>query len=120
MKNSAITLFAALAFGIAPNVLSASLAQAAALYDGVIVSAPAGDDQVVYEINVQTGEVVKADASQLTKIPDSAPLPSGDYHFYLAEAPDLKTFWLYRMDRSSGRVWFLSAGTNWVESALPK
>lgn len=119
MKDSAIALFAVLISGLALTCFP-SRPQAEALYEGVIVSAPAGDAQVMYRINMQTGEVAKVDGSQLTKIPDAAPLPAGDYHFYLAETPDLKTYWLYRMDRSTGRVRFLSAGTNWIESALPK
>ncbi len=119
MKHSACSLVVALVFGMASPVLSTSRADAEALFDGVMVAAPIGDDQVLYRIEIPTGAVVKVDAAQITKIQDSAPLPAGDYHLFLSEAPDLKTYWLYRMDKATGRVWFLSAGTTWIESAVP-
>ena len=73
--------------------------------------------RVLYRIEIPTGAVVKVDAAQITKIQDSAPLPAGNSpSLFLSEAPDLKTYWLYRMDKATGRVWFLSAGTTWIES----
>ena len=119
MKRSAFSLVVTLVFGLASPVLSASCADAEALFEGVMVAAPVGDDQVLYRIEIPTGAVAKIDAAQITKIQDSAPLPAGDYHLFLSEAPDLKVYWLYRMDKATGRVWFLSAGTTWIESAVP-
>ena len=107
MKHWTCSLVVALVFGMASPVLSTSRADAEALFEGVMVAAPIGDDQVLYRIEIPTGAVVKIDAAQITKIQDSAPLPAGDYHLFLSEAPDLKTYWLYRMDKATGRVWFL-------------
>ena len=120
MKFSPFILFVAVVFGLAANALSTSRAEAEPVYDAVMVAAPVGDNQVLYRIDITTGEVVRVDAAQITKIPESAPLPAGDYHLYLSESPDLKTYWLYRMDKGTGRIWFLSAGTTWIESAVPK
>ena len=119
MKHSVCSLVVALVFGMASPVLSTSAPTPKPFSRASWSPRRSETIRFSIEFEIPTGAVVKVDAAQITKIQDSASLPAGDYHLFLSEAPDLKTYWLYRMDKATGRVWFLSAGTTWIESAVP-
>jgi hypothetical protein len=97
--------------------LAASAAFAVASYEMVILPPPVGGAPQFYRIDVATGQVMSVGtALVLTK---DASLPQGSYHLYQVASPDAKSYWVYRMDSQSGRVWFLQNGV-WTEVAAPK
>jgi len=100
------------------GVGTAPAAFAAPAYEMVFAAPSLGGSPSVFRIAVATGQVM-AIGTQFGPIADAAPLPLGDYHLHVTETPDQKTYWLYRMDSQSGRVWFLSNNT-WTEIPAPK
>ncbi len=107
------------ALGLAVGgAMTAPAASAAPAYEVAIVAGQVGGSPTTYRITVATGLVVTV-GTLLVPTVDAGPLPPGDYHLFVTETPDNKTYWLYRMDSQSGRMWFLNANS-WGEIQLAK
>lgn len=108
-----------LALGIAiAGAATAPAAFAAPAYEMSFAAPPLAGSPSIFRIAVATGQVMSV-GDKLALTTDAAPLPPGDYHLFLMQTPDEKTYWLYRMDSQSGRVWFLSNNT-WTEITASK
>jgi len=107
----------ALVFAVV-GVATAPAAFAAPAYEMAVVVPPLGGGPSIFRIAVATGQVMTI-GTQLGPTVDPAPLPPGDYHLLVTQTPDQKTYWMFRMDAQSGRVWFLSDDT-WTEITAPR
>lgn len=104
-------------------------AAAGAAYELSVVPGTPASNAGSFRVNTTTGEVDQAwgAATQFAALPESAPLPAGDYHIQVQTWIDAtgKVSWgLYRVDQASGRVWFATGGGStpltWVEITAPK
>jgi hypothetical protein len=86
-------------------------------YELTIIPAATGGGPSVFRINVATGQVSLLSGSNFTSIPDPQAIPAGKYRLYYTQAPDNKTFWLYRLEALTGRIWFDSTNWNEIQSA---
>lgn len=102
----------------------------AATFEGTYLRGSATGGFEFFRIDVATGQVltVNGGAATITPIPDATALPAGDYHLYLASDPanaqNVVSWGLMRLDSKSGRVWSLLGGGatpfTWIEAIAPK
>jgi hypothetical protein len=77
-------------------------------YELTIIRPDASDGVTVYRINVETGLVTNVSGATAADVSDPQPVPVGEYQLYSAQTPDKKSYWLYRLDKNSGRTWYFS------------
>jgi hypothetical protein len=113
-----ITMFAAIALTL--TAIGSARSMAENVYELAVIPPPeTGGGISVYRINVVTGQVTNASGFTFSDISDSQPVPPGRYRLYFAQTPDQKTFWLYRLETQTGRMWFFSNSV-WTEITQPK
>jgi hypothetical protein len=112
-----IVLATSLVLAVA-GVTTAPGAFAAPAYEIAVAAPAAGGSPGIYRIDVATGQVMRI-RSQLVPTVDAAPLPQGDYHLLVTETIDKTSYWTYRLDSQSGRVWFLMRNA-WTEVTAAK
>ena len=104
-----ITMFAAIALTL--TAIGSARSMAENVYELAVIPPPeTGGGISVYRINVVTGQVTNASGFTF---------PPGRYRLYFAQTPDQKTFWLYRLETQTGRMWFFSNSV-WTEITQPK
>ncbi len=109
--------------------LGAPIAASAAPFEAVYVPGTPQQALEFFRINVPTGEVAfgVGAAAKYSPVADTAPLPQGDYHLYLATEPATAAgvvYWgIVRMDSRTGRTWTLTGGgaapLAWIEMTGP-
>src|SRR5271154_509655 len=105
MRSSPMKHFAMIVATSLLVVAGVTPASAASAYEMAVAPAAPGVGPSYFRINVASGQVVTV-GTAMAPMTDSAPLPQGEYHLYLAG--DARSYWLYRMDSQSGRIWFIS------------
>jgi hypothetical protein len=87
---------------------------AADAYDLVVLRPPQGGAGMVFRLDVTTGQVSAVSGSGFAPVKDPQPIPLGLYRLYPSETPDKASFWLYRLETLSGRLWSYANGA-WSE-----
>jgi hypothetical protein len=116
LKRSAAALVLALAISGA----AAAAPLAPATYALTVVTPSGSATPVIYRLNVATGEVSYTYGVNFSITKDPQPLPPGSYRLYAATGADGKaSYWLYRLETQTGRLWVLGASV-WNEIAPAK
>ncbi|MGP8233148.1 MAG: hypothetical protein ACLQL2_10860 [Methylovirgula sp.] len=116
LMRSAIGLFLLLAVTCA----GATASLAAPAYELTVVTPGGSVTPVIYRLNVASGEVSYTYGVNFSSTKDPQPVPQGAYRLYAATGTDGKgSYWLYRLETQSGRLWVLGAGI-WSEIAPAK
>jgi hypothetical protein len=112
------------------SITSVETASAAAKFEGASIPGTSKANSGFFRINVATGQVEAVwgnTTATFTAIKDTAPVPAGEYHLYVAPDPqaDGNCYWmLNRMDANTGHVWSLAGGGDapysWTDVQPPK
>jgi hypothetical protein len=108
MKRFQMIFAAPLAFSLAGLFTTHLLAGTA--YEFAYVPATTVGNPLFFRITVSTGQVFSV-GNKLIVVTEAVPIPPGDYHLYPVVSPKDGSYWIYRMDSQSGRVWFFSNNT---------
>ena len=103
---SQLTAFAVIALTLTAIGSTKSLAEDG--YDLAVVRPVNSGSITFYRVNVATGQVSNVTGSPVSNVNDPQPIPAGKYRLFIGETPDHTSYWLYRLETASGRIWFYS------------
>jgi hypothetical protein len=103
---SQLTIFVAIA--LAPTAVASTTSLAEDAYDLAIVRPINNGSLIVFRLNVTSGQVSNVSGSPVSNVNDAQPVPAGKYRLFIGETPDHNSYWLYRLETTTGRIWSYS------------
>jgi hypothetical protein len=109
---SKLAAFAAISLTFTAIGNTSSLAEDG--YELAMLPPATGGSITVFRINTATGQVSSVSGTSMSPVADPETLPAGKYRLYFSQTPDNKSFWLYRLETTTGRTWF-DGSNSWTE-----